>query len=174
VARNRIIAGLSRGVIIVEGATGSGSLQTAEFAGEDLNRQVMAVPGPIDSSLSAAPHGLIRDGAALIAEAGDVLDALGLLELPGGPPPPPPILSEGNDEERVLAILSGRPTSLEEVSSASGLTMARALIVLSSLELRGLAEGRGGRYRRAPQPRRERQTSSPPDSAARARSAEGG
>lgn len=170
-ARNRIIAGLSQGVVVVEGAAGSGSLQTAEHAGEDLSRQVMAVPGPIDSSLSQAPHELIREGAALVADADDVLAALGLFTLIGRPVP---TLSGdgGSDEERVLKMLSGRPVPLEDVSSTTGLAMSRALIALSGLELRGLAEAHGGRYRRKAQPRRERQTSSRPDSAARARSAD--
>jgi DNA processing protein len=171
-ARNRIIAGLADGVIVVEGATGSGSLQTAEFC-EDLGRQVMAVPGPIDSVLSQAPHELIRSGAALVADADDVLAALELFSLLGKPVPSTSISAGESDEERVLAVLSGRSVSLEEVSSASGIPMHRALVALSGLELFGLAEGRGGRYRKTLQPRRERQTSSLPEKAARARSAEG-
>jgi DNA processing protein len=151
-ARNRIIAGLSRGVVVVEGAAGSGSLQTAEHGGEDLGRQVMAVPGPIDSSLSEAPHELIRGGAALVANADDVLGALGLSDLIGRPAPAA-VDGSGADEERVLEALSGRPASLEDVSRASGLALAQALIALSRLELRGLAETQGGRYRLRPQPR---------------------
>jgi DNA processing protein len=172
--RNRIIAGLSHGVVVVEGAAGSGSLQTAEFAGEDLNRQVMAVPGPIDSQLSQAPHELIRSGAALVAGAEDVLDALGVFERAhdGGTEPPVPPNLDGTAEGRVLAALSGRPASLEDVSKATGIGISRALVALSDLELRGLAEAQGGRYRRTPQPRRERQTSSPPENAARTRSAD--
>lgn len=153
-ARNRIIAGLSQGVVVVEGAAGSGSLQTAEHGGEDLGRQVMAVPGPIDSSLSEAPHELIRAGAALVADADDVLVALGLTDLIGRPAQA--LFADGgnDDEERVLKILSGRPLSLEGVSGSTGLAMHRALIALSGLELRGLAEAQGGRYRRAPGPSR--------------------
>jgi DNA processing protein len=169
--RNRIIAGLSEGVVVVEGAAGSGSLQTAEYGGEDLGRQVMAVPGPIDSSLSEAPHGLIRHGAALVADADDVLAALDLFHLITGPPPAAPG-EGGTDEQRVLGILSGRPCSLEDVSSATGLAMSRALAVLSALELRGLARAQGGRYRRAAQPLRERQTSSRSVKASRQRSAD--
>lgn len=171
-ARNRIIAGLSHGVVVVEGAAGSGSLQTAEHSGEDLGRQVMAVPGPIDSPLSEAPHGLIRHGAALVADADDVLAALGLFRLIGRPASVPASQRDGSDEGRALRALSGRPASLEDVSAASGISMPRALVALSALELRGLAEGHGGRYRLAPQPRRERQTSSRPENAARARSAD--
>ena len=162
-ARNRIIAGLSHGVVVVEGAAGSGSLQTAEHAGEDLGRQLMAVPGPIDSMLSEAPHGLIRSGAALVADADDVLDALGLYERSEdrrAEPRIPPYL-EGTDEGRLLAVLSGRPASLEEVSGASGLGMTAALVGLSGLELRGLAETQGGRYLRTPERKTERKREEP-------------
>jgi DNA processing protein len=148
---------------VVEGAAGSGSLQTAEHAGEDLGRQLMAVPGPIDSMLSEAPHGLIRTGAALVADADDVLDALGLYERPEGPraePRVPPLLA-GTDEGRLLAVLSGRPASLEEVSGASGLGLSAALVGLSGLELRGLAETQGGRYRRTPERKPERKRGTP-------------
>jgi DNA processing protein len=181
-ARNRIIAGLSQGVIVVEGATRSGSLQTAEFAGEDLNRQVMAVPGPIDSPLSEAPHGLIRAGAALVAGADDVLDALGIFRRTNDPaedvPAIPPALM-GTPEGRLLTAMSGRPASLEALSEAAALPLGDALVALSALELRGMIRVEGGRYRRLPwnpavtQKRKDRQTSSLPEKAARARSAGG-
>lgn len=177
-ARNRIIAGLSNAVLVVEGAEESGSLQTAEF-GEDMGRQLMAVPGPIDSPLSPAPHGLIRDGAALIADADDVLAALGFHDRLRVPQPRIPGAAGESSEERVLAVLSGRPSSLEAVSEASGVTADSAMVALSALELRGEVRIEGGRYRRAPRPakrrqtRRDRQTSSPPESATRARSAAG-
>lgn len=181
-ARNRIIAGLSHGVIVVEGAARSGSLQTAEFAGEGLSREVMAVPGPIDSPLSAAPHALIRAGAALVADADDVLDALGVFRTSASevedPPRVPPAL-EGTDEGKVLAVTSGRPASIEALSRAAGVPMAATLVALSALELRGLVRAQGGRYGRRPverpasQKRKERQTSSPPANAARATSAGG-
>ncbi|MGH2711608.1 MAG: DNA-processing protein DprA [Actinomycetota bacterium] len=170
-SRNRIIAGLADGVIVVEGAERSGSLQTAEFAYEDLGRELMAVPGPIDSVLSRAPHELIRNGAALVSDANDVLAALGLLELIDDSSAGPAAVGH-EDERRALEVLSGRPASLEDVSRSSGLALNRALVALSGLELRGLAEGRGGRYRLVGQPRRERQTSSEPEKAARVRSAE--
>ena len=150
-ARNRIIAGLSRGVIVVEGAARSGSLQTAEFAQESLHRDVMAVPGPVDSPLSAAPHGLIRSGAALIANADDVLDALGMFTLrsstaPDAAPLPPALA--GTDEARLLEVMSGRSSSFEALSRAVGISESRALVALSALELRGMVQVEGGRYRR--------------------------
>lgn len=145
-ARNRLIAGLSDGVVVVEGAAGSGSLQTADHAGEGLGRQLMAVPGPIDSPLSQAPHELIRNGAALVADADDVLAALELFDRIGRSAP----ISAGpagEDEKRILGVLSGSPASLEAIAASTGLETSRALIALAGLELRGVAEARGGRYR---------------------------
>jgi DNA processing protein len=170
-ARNRIIAGLAEGVIVVEGAARSGSLQTAEYAGEGLGRQVMAVPGPIDSPLSAAPHGLIRAGAALVADADDVLDALGLFgtskRQADDAPRIPPALA-GTPEGRLLAVLSGRPASIEDLAKAAGIDLPAALVALSALELRGMVRADGGRYRYVPpkskpsRKRDDRQASLPP------------
>jgi DNA processing protein len=79
--RNRIISGMSRAVIIVEAALRSGALITARLAAEQ-GREVFAVPGPVDSEASEGTHQLIRQGAALIRSADDVLEALGALALP--------------------------------------------------------------------------------------------
>lgn len=76
--RNRIISGLSRATIIVEAATKSGALITARLAGEQ-GREVLAVPGPLDSEASEGPHQLIRSGAILIRSVDDVLEALSSL-----------------------------------------------------------------------------------------------
>lgn len=77
--RNRLIAGLSRGVLVVEAAVRSGSLITARQAG-DFGRDVFAIPGSIDSPLARGCHALIRDGARLVESADDVLSELPLLE----------------------------------------------------------------------------------------------
>lgn len=76
--RNRIISGLSRAVIIVEAAARSGALITARLAGEQ-GREVLAVPGPVDSEASEGPHQLIRQGATLVRSVDDVLEALNAL-----------------------------------------------------------------------------------------------
>lgn len=146
-ARNRIIAGLARAVVVVEGARGSGSMITAEHA-LDLGREVFAVPGPVTSELSFAPHELIREGAVLIRSAGDVLAELGLAATAEGETPGdglPPGLTE--EERSVVAALHGA-TELGHVASGAGVTASRVLSVLVGLELRGVVRQTGGRWQR--------------------------
>ncbi|HEX2031256.1 MAG TPA: DNA-processing protein DprA [Actinomycetota bacterium] len=149
-ARNRIVAALARAVLVVEGAPKSGSLITVEFA-TDLGRDVMAVPGPVTSPLSIVPHELIRDGAALIRSADDVLAVLGL------PPEPgrralgsgPPAADASPDERRLLEAIAGGPTTADAAARTAGLDPARTLAALVSLELSGAIRAVGGRYERA-------------------------
>jgi DNA processing protein len=152
-ARNRIVAALSAGVVVVEGAEGSGSLITAEFA-EDLGREVMAVPGPVNGPLSAAPNQLIRDGASLVTSAGDVFDSLGMVgRLDGTPPsstpPSPPSPALGPDAKLMLSRVPGSPVTLDALASSAGMDPAAALRTLAALELHGLVREEGGRYRLA-------------------------
>lgn len=145
-ARNRIVAALGAGVVVVEGAGGSGSLITAEFA-SDLGRDVLAVPGPVTSPLSEAPHELIRDGATLVRGPDDVLAWLEV-----------PVSGEGRaagghvglrpDERRVLDAVSGSAVTADAVASAAGVPTSEALSALVALELRGLLRSVGGRYER--------------------------
>lgn len=161
-ARNRIVAAMARVVVVVEGAPGSGSLITAEFAA-DLPRDLVAVPGPVTSELSEAPHALIRDGAGLVRDAGDVLAALGLApprssrnKADGLRAPPgdtatsmQEVLPDLSPRERmVLGTLAGTGQVVDQVAAATGMTSPEALRELVSLELRGLVTASGGRYRR--------------------------
>ncbi|MGH2740218.1 MAG: DNA-processing protein DprA [Actinomycetota bacterium] len=148
-ARNRIVAALARAVVIVEGAEGSGSMITAEFA-LDLGREVFAVPGPVTSPLSAVPNALIREGATLARGSDDVLSALGMRAIP-------PVLaghndsSEGDlsdDDRRVFERVLGEPVTAEAVARDLGVSVGPVLASLASLELRGLVRGVGGRYER--------------------------
>jgi DNA processing protein len=148
---------------VVEGASGSGSLITAEFA-QDLHRDLLAVPGPVTSELSAVPHELIRDGAGLIRNAGDVLEALGLAprrtsrrreaseavtaSAMGGSEGPPPPENLPQPERLVLESLGGTGQLIEQVAHRSSLSTSAALRALVALELRGLVVATGGRYRR--------------------------
>jgi DNA processing protein len=161
-ARNRIVAALARLIVVVEGASGSGSLITAEFA-QDLNRDLLAVPGPVTSELSAAPHELIRDGAGLVRDAGDALEALGLAarrtsrrregseavaDSTGGSEGRPLPANLPQPERLVLESLGGTGQLIEQVAHRSGLSTSAALRALVALELRGLVVATGGRYRR--------------------------
>lgn len=147
-ARNRIVAALARAVLVVEGATGSGSILTAEFAAE-LGRDVLAVPGPVTSPLSEAPHALIRDGAALVRGGDDVLTVLGIGERGGRDEAEVPGLSE--EERRVFDSVTGTGLTLESVAARAAVPPAVAMAALVELELRGLVRAVGGRYERTRQ-----------------------
>lgn len=145
-ARNRLVAALSRAAVVVEGAPGSGSMITAEFALE-MGRDVMAVPGPVTSPLAAVPHQLLKEGAALVRGPQDVLDVLGLEGVvPSGD-------SEGNDalpaaERRALEEVTGSPVTLDAVAAGAALSVEEALSALVALELRGIIREVAGRYQR--------------------------
>lgn len=149
-ARNRLVAALARAILVVEGAPKSGSLITVDFA-TDLGRDVMAVPGPVTSPLSAVPHDLIADGAALIRTADDVLAVLGV-KRPTAPASPTsasaPAESVSAEERRVLEAIAGGPSTADAAARAAGLDPRRTLAVLVALELRGLIRAVGGRYER--------------------------
>ena len=140
-ARNRVIAGLSIGVVIVEGVAQSGTRSTADFASQ-VGIDVFGVPGAITNQLSQAPNALIRDGARLIRSADDLLDDLGIQ--PGARAVTPEGLP--SHESAVLVALV-HPMMAEEVAAAAGLGLPDTLTALVGLEMRSLITGEGGRYR---------------------------
>jgi DNA processing protein len=140
--RNRIMAGLSRGVLVVEAREGSGTLHTVDWA-QSLGRSVMVVPGPIDRPTSRGSNLLLREGASPVLELDDILDAVGLgsLEWSGvaaGPADVSNAPSPGDDDlqGRVWQALDG-PAQLDEVVRRSGLTPREVLRALTQLELSG-------------------------------------
>jgi DNA processing protein len=142
-ARNRIVAGMADAVLVVEGAKGSGSVITTDFA-LDLGRPVFAVPGPVTSPLSEVPLSLIRDGAGLVRNGDDLLADLGRLD-PGtsrGSLSLPAGLTEA--ERRVAGAIAG-PTLPEVLASNLGCSLAEVLTAVVGLEVRGLARTVGGR-----------------------------
>jgi DNA processing protein len=154
--RNRIISGLSLGVVVVEAAVQSGSLITARMALEQ-NRDVFAIPGSIHNPLARGCHRLIREGATLVETAKDIFDQLGdeigvLIQTPS-------ISSvESLDEEavdldpklkRILAQIGYEVTAMDVIISRSGLTPSELSSMLLSLELEGYVHSVPGGYVRA-------------------------
>lgn len=132
--RNRIIAALSRLVIVVEAPARSGALNTAEHARE-LDRLVAAVPGPIDQPQSEGTNLLIRDGAHVIASVEDALALVGLT-----PPPRAPKVDPDGNEGRVWAALAGGGLDIESLCQRSGLPASACMAAVSTLELAGSIE----------------------------------
>lgn len=150
--RNRLIAALSRGVLVVEAALHSGSLITARLAG-DLGREVFAVPGSIHSPLSRGCHRLIREGAKLVESAHDVLDELPGLR-PAAPgavpaPDPPAAGAPGGSEGGVLEALGHDPVDIDTLARRLEKDAGSVSAHLFELELaRRVERLPGNRYQR--------------------------
>jgi DNA processing protein len=162
-ARNRIISGLSLGVLVIEAGERSGALITARLAAEEHGREVLVVPGRVDSTASAGSLALLRQGGAAIAiNPGDVLDALesparfthqGLHDIRyGDPAASTPDTSPGSDDNNaILQSLSSAPASADEIARATGLGADRVRAALTILELTGRVTRIGGAFaRRSP------------------------
>lgn len=151
-ARNRIISGLSLGVVVVEAAHRSGTLITAHQALEQ-GRDVFAIPGRIDSPKSEGCHRLIQEGAKLVHSTADILEELALAA-PAAPPQArvqsPPLPPE---EGRVFSLLEAYPRNIEELILASQLPAQRISEILLHLELLGLVASLPGKqYQRLAEP----------------------
>jgi DNA processing protein len=148
--RNRIISGLSLGVIIVEASRRSGALHTARHAMEQ-GREVFAVPGRIDSLASEGCHDLIRDGATLVRGVDDVLESLGPLVEPvktdGEAAVHDPRELTLNDQERaVLAHVPLDATHVDEIVRNAGMESSRVLATLTVLEMKRMIRRLPGGY----------------------------
>jgi DNA processing protein len=153
--RNRIIAGLAAGTLVVEATMRSGSLITAKCA-LDYGREVFAIPGSIHNPLVRGCHWLIREGAKLVEEAGDILvelaPLLSLTEIPASALPTSTQNTTPLDDPayaNVLEMLGFAPTTIAELIQRVGLTAAELSSMLLVLELEGFVEALpGGRYAR--------------------------
>lgn len=140
-ARNRIISGLSLGIVVTEGDKDSGSLITAREAAKQ-GREVFAVPGPITNPYSKGPSILIKEGAKLVGEVGDILDELNLAKSAASPSSPPP-KSDDPKEQIILDLLISNPLSFDELVRNSNLSPNEIGSILSILEIRGCVKNIG-------------------------------
>ena len=136
-ARNRIISGLSAGSVIIEAAEDSGSLITADYTIEQ-GRKLFAVPGNIGSPVSRGPNNLIKKGATLVENAGDVLAAIDAPreEMPRQAPRPQPHLT--GDEATIFQELSAEPKHIDVILTDTQCPAGKLGGILITLELKGL------------------------------------
>ncbi|MBS0465200.1 MAG: DNA-protecting protein DprA, partial [Proteobacteria bacterium] len=165
--RNRIIAGLALGTLVIEAADRSGALITARLAGE-AGREVFAVPGSIHNPLARGCHRLIRQGAALVEDAREVIAALGPVaaELADGlrarladatvaaastagtDSAAANAATDDPDHARVLAALGHDPVAIDTLVARTGLTVPQLSSILLLMELQGRVSAAHGRYAR--------------------------
>ncbi|GBE57128.1 hypothetical protein BMS3Abin01_00035 [bacterium BMS3Abin01] len=147
-ARNRIIAGISRAVVVVEARERSGSLITADFCLEQ-GGEVCAVPGSIFSELSAGPNRLIQEGAMAVTTAVDLLQALGLEawgnSVAAERTESSPATGLPREEEKVYMVLGGSPRQPDTLAARTGLSSRQVAASLIALEIKGLARHEPGR-----------------------------
>ena len=164
-SRNRILAGLTLGTVVVEAAQRSGALITARMAA-DAGREVFALPGSIENPMARGCHRLIRDGAALVEHADDIVTALaplaaelaealrGRLAMPAGtiapliPASAGPEPATSTNYNRLWEALAHDPTPMERLVSRTGLTAAELSSMLLVMELEGRVVSEHGRYSR--------------------------
>ncbi|MFA6533746.1 MAG: DNA-processing protein DprA [Patescibacteria group bacterium] len=141
--RNRLLSGLSRGVLVVEAGEKSGALITAKCA-LDQNREVFAVPGDVSRPTAFGPNFLIKQGARAVTEVNDILEALNLalpktaVVRPAAPEPSSP------EEAKILSCLSIEPTQIDQLILQSGLASQTVSAVLAIMEMAGKVKEVGG------------------------------
>ena len=152
--RNRLIAGLSDLVVVVEGEVKSGALITAKMA-LDQGLDVMAVPGPIDSPTSGGPNKLIKEGAGMVLSANDIIDAipstkkfgLNVKKLYNESKAPSEPLTEL--EQKILDLIGEGSSSVDELALKADLDIAQLSAILFSLEVSGTVICTDGKYSRS-------------------------
>ena len=150
--RNRLISGLSLGVVVVEASARSGSLITARL-GLEQGREVMAVPGQVGSANSPGCHRLLKQGAALIEGTGDIVEALGLMadgDLGSGNPDSGKRVMPVGELRQILESVGFEPTTFDEIVDGSSVGTERVTGYLVELELEGFVQRLAEGYIRRP------------------------
>jgi DNA processing protein len=142
--RNRIISGLSLGVVVVEAGIKSGALITTNFA-LDQGREVFAVPGNIVSRTSAGCNRLIRDGARMVLSIEDILEELNLTMVEHQAEARA-VLPADQTEARLLQLVSDAPTHVDEICRSSQLPIHQVSSTLAMMELKGMVRQVGGMH----------------------------
>jgi DNA processing protein len=142
--RNRIISGLSLGVVVIEAPDRSGALITVDFAA-DHGRDVFAVPGPATAANSAGCNRIIREGARLVRNAEDILEDLQIARRHEAVAIQQ-ALPMNEDDRRLLAVLSSEPQHIDDLALLSDTTVAEASARLMTLELQGLVRNAGAQH----------------------------
>lgn len=140
--RNRIISGISLGVLVVEAKEKSGALITAREA-LDQNREVFAVPGPITSQFSVGPNNLIKSGAKIVTSAIDILEELNLEQI-NHCLKNKKIISDVPEENKILELLSKEPMHIDKIVENSNMNASQISSILIMLEMKGMVRNLGG------------------------------
>lgn len=146
-ARNRIVAGLSQGIVVTEGAEDSGSLITANFA-KELGRPVFAVPGPITSALSKGANNLLAQGAIVTTSSKAILDRLGIMKNQKALSfAHQEVRGETSDEQGILDLLKTNPLHFDDIVRKMDKDSKAVGSLLSLMELKGLIKSNSeGKY----------------------------
>lgn len=140
--RNRIVSGLARAVIVIEGERKSGTLLTASHAAEQ-GRQVFAIPGQITSPMSGAPHFLIKNGAKMATNVQDILEELDM-QLKVNKDEVEKVLPSDKEEEKLLDVLANEPLHLDEIARILKVSVNNVSARLTIMELKGMVKNIGG------------------------------
>jgi len=144
--RNRIISGMSLGVIMVEGHYDSGAMITAKLA-LDEGREVFAVPGNVEIEQTKGPHWLIKQGAKLAESIDDILEEFNIKRVEGSGKEKEIDYSQlSSDQVKVISCLTKEPKHVDRISAESGTSSHETLGILAVLEIKGMVKQLPGKY----------------------------
>lgn len=144
-ARNRLILGMSLGVLIIEGLSKSGTMHTANHA-KNQKKPIFVIPGKITSPLSSAPMNLIDHGAIMVRNAQDILKSLNIKQVINEPKQKKTITLNSKEEKIIYDLIKREPLENDQIIKLSGLDTITTLTTLSIMEINGLIKNFSGKY----------------------------